>query len=117
MEDNTIKDQYIQYLAFSYGDKERLIKSLEESIALYTNCKHSSSKRAIDRIEKYRSIIDYAKNVVSGSFIRPMTKACKVCVSYDKRQYPFNELCKNCEATKGKDIELWKQNSCVDNDK
>ena len=47
--------------------------------------------------------------LVSGSFIRPMTKACKVCVTYDKRQYPFNETCKNCNATKGKDIEMWRQ--------
>jgi len=47
--------------------------------------------------------------LVSGSFIRPMTKACEVCVSYDKKQYPFNEPCKSCNATKGKDIELWRQ--------
>ena len=59
-----------------------------------------------DLISKFKL---FAIPVVSGSFIRPMTKACKVCVSYDKRQYPFNEACKTCNAIKGKDIELWRQ--------
>lgn len=50
-----------------------------------------------------------AIHVVSCSFIRPITKACKVCVSYVKENYPHNEPCKSCNAVKGKDIDLWRR--------
>lgn len=42
--------------------------------------------------------------------VRPMTKACKVCVSYIKKTYPNNEPCKTCNATKNKDISKYYEN-------
>jgi len=52
-------------------------------------------------------------HAVSSSFIRPMTKACKVCIYYDKQTYPINETCLSCALFKdGKrlnNIEMYRE--------
>lgn len=52
---------------------------------------------------------------VNSSFIRPMTKACKICFHYDKENYPKNKTCLSCglfkDGSRLKYIELYREES------
>lgn len=52
-------EKYKLYLSFEYGNKERLIKSLENEIVRYRSA--PQTPKCISRIVLYDGIIEYAK--------------------------------------------------------
>lgn len=60
--EETIKSQYNKTLAFSYGDKESLIKKVNKGLILYKKAKNKRNPKIKHRIELYTKIVEYAKH-------------------------------------------------------
>ena len=56
-----IEAKYNKLLGFCYGDRAKLECELIKSISLYRNCKNNKHPKAIERINNYKKIVNYAK--------------------------------------------------------
>lgn len=60
MSDEILEQKYKMLLRFSYGDKEKLVTQLRESIEMYKSSERSQDERCQERINYYETIIERA---------------------------------------------------------